>query len=57
MEDQIKCPLIDDMIDIGDCVVCSDVARGMIKEDLIPDRFKKKNNWGDICSACKYHNM
>lgn len=57
MEDRIKCPLIDNMIEVGDCVVYSDVASGMLKENCIPEKFKEKNNWRDICKNCKYHEM
>lgn len=55
--DTIKCPLVDDAIDIGDCVVYSDVVSGMLKEKCIPERFKEKKNWKDICKNCKYHEM
>jgi hypothetical protein len=55
--DEIMCPLIDDTIEIGDCVVCSDVSSGMLKENCIPDKFKDKKNWKDICKNCKYHEM
>lgn len=57
MEDKIICPLIDDMIEVGDCVVCSDVSSGMLKEECITDKFKEKKNWKDICKNCKYHEM
>ena len=55
--DEIKCPLIDDMIEIGDCVVCSDVSERMFKEECISERFRKKENWREICGSCKYHDM
>lgn len=55
--DAIKCPLIDEFIEIGDCVVYSDIARGMIKERCLPDKFKVKENWRNICKSCKYHEM
>lgn len=57
MEDSIRCPLIEDMIEIGDCVVYSDIASGMLKETCIPEKFRKKKNWRDICEKCKYHDM
>lgn len=55
MEDEIKCPMIDAMIEIGDCVIYSDVASGMLKESCIPEKFKENENWRDICKGCKYH--
>lgn len=56
-DDMIRCPLIDDMLEIGDCVVYSDVASGMLNENCIPDEFRQKEKWRDICNACKYHEM
>lgn len=53
----IECPLIDGMIEIGDCVVCSDVARGVLKETLVPGELKKKDNWRNVCLKCKYNEM
>jgi len=47
MKDRIYCSLIDDTIEVGDCVVYSDVSRGMFKESCIPDKFKKRMN-GEI---------
>lgn len=57
MENEIKRPLIDDMIDVGDYVVYSDVSSGMLKEYCIPDEFRKKKKWKDICKNCQYHEM
>lgn len=55
--DTIECPLIDDLIYIGDCVVYSDIASGMIKERCLPDKFKAKENWRDICKNCQYYGV
>ena len=57
MKDKIGCPLTDGMIELMDCVVCSDTASGMLKEYCIPDKFKQKRNWRDICKNCIYHEM
>jgi hypothetical protein len=56
-DDTIICPMINDLIEIADCVVYSDIASGMIKDSCIPNKFKENNNWRDICYMCKYHNM
>jgi hypothetical protein len=56
-DDTIICPMINDLIEIADCVVYSDVTSGMLKDYCIPDKFKEKNNWRDICHRCNYHNM
>lgn len=50
MEDKIVCPLVDDEIDIIDCLENRD-----IKEEYIPEKYKKKKNWKDICKSCKYY--
>jgi hypothetical protein len=55
--DTVKCPMINDLIEIGDCVVYSDIASGMIKDSCIPDKFKENSNWRDICERCQYHAM
>lgn len=57
MEDRIRCPLVDDMIEVGDCVVCSDVSNGMLKENCIPEKFRQKKNWKNICKNCKYYDL
>jgi hypothetical protein len=55
--DTIECPIIGEKIETGDCVFYSDVASGMIKEGCIPDRFREKTDWREICKKCKYHEM
>jgi hypothetical protein len=56
-DDMVLCKLIDDKIEIGDCVICSDVASGMLKANCIEEKYRKKDNWRTICKECKYHNM
>lgn len=51
----IICPLVDKEIESADCVVLSDIAHGMLKEECMPKEYKKKENWRDICKNCKYH--
>ena len=50
MEDKIVCPLVDYKIDIVDCMENRD-----IKEESIPEEYKKKENWKDVCKNCKYN--
>ena len=57
MEDRVRCPLIDDMIEAGDCVVYSDVANEMLKDSCIPEAFKVKEDWREICKNCKYFGL
>ncbi|MBP0963866.1 MAG: hypothetical protein J5999_01060 [Oscillospiraceae bacterium] len=49
MEDKVLCPLIDKEISCVDCMENRDV-----KDENIPDIFKKKDNWKDICQNCKH---
>lgn len=55
MEDNILCPLVDTLIDIGDCIENVDVVDGLIIESSLPDQYKQKENWKEICKNCKYH--
>ena len=57
MEDSIMCPIIKAEIEIGDCVVYSDIASGMIKESCILENFRAVTGWREICENCKYHNL
>lgn len=52
MEDNIYCPLVDISITIDDCT-----ENREIKEEYIPEQFKKKENWKAICQKCKYSNF
>jgi hypothetical protein len=44
------CPLVEENIAPFVCMENRDM-----KEEFIPDKFKKKNNWKSICEKCKYH--
>lgn len=50
MEDEIFCPLVDKAITPIDCME----NRG-IKAEYIPEEYKQKKNWIDICQKCKYY--
>ena len=54
--DYVRCPLVDAMIENIDCIENSDAVDGLIKKDNVPERFKKKTNWEEICKNCKWHN-
>lgn len=54
--EQVMCPLVDRMISVDDCIENADVARGMIKPDTMPEEYKAKADWRDICTNCKWHN-
>ena len=50
MDDRILCPLINNYIDIVDCMENRDT-----REESIPQKFKVKEKWKEICKKCKYH--
>lgn len=49
MEDRIICPLVDELIDPVDCMENRDTC-----EQSIPDKYKTKKDWKEICKNCKY---
>lgn len=51
---QVLCPLVDSMIEDIDCMENQDVANDLIVEESMPDKYKKKENWREICEQCKY---
>ncbi len=51
MDDKIICPLVDKAITPIDCM-----ENREIKEEFIPDEYKLKENWKEICKNCKYYN-
>lgn len=53
--DNVMCPLVDEEIPNIDCIENTDAVDGAIKKDTIPDRFKRKPGWEDICRKCKWH--
>ena len=46
---RVKCPLVDDWIGDIDCMENQGIA-----DAAIPERFKKKPNWKDICEQCPF---
>ncbi len=44
------CPLTEKNEDIIDCIENIDVA-----DEFIPNRFKTKDNWKEICKNCPIH--
>lgn len=52
----IICPLTDDEIDSADCLENTDIIDGFISDEThIPDEFKVKPNYKEICKKCEYH--
>ena len=52
--DFMQCPLIDEIIHVDDCLENQAVANHEIIESSLPERFRKEDNWRDICLQCKY---
>lgn len=54
---EIICPLIDSGIEVVECVENQDCIDGLIKISSLPEKFKSKQNWKDICANCRYHEI
>lgn len=51
-----KCPLVDKAIESGDCLEITDIIDEMFgDESYIPDEFKVKTDYKEICKKCKHH--
>lgn len=48
-EEKFFCPLIDAYTTPVDCMENRET-----KEETIPDEYKQKKNWKEICKVCKY---
>lgn len=48
-EEKVFCPLLDDYITPVDCM-----ENREIREESIPEKFKQKSNWKELCENCKY---
>lgn len=52
----MKCPLIDDTIDAIDCVENTDIIDEFVSDEThIPEKFKVKDNYKEICKKCPNH--
>lgn len=57
MDDRwVLCPLVDKEIEDIDCIENRDVVDGMIIESSMPGKYKRKENWRNICKECSWHN-
>lgn len=52
----VLCPLIDQRINDIECIENADAVDGIIKKDSVPEKYKKLQNWEEICKNCKWHN-
>lgn len=53
--DFVKCPLVDAKIENIDCIENAEAVDGIIKKNTVPEKFKKKTDWEEICQKCKWH--
>ena len=53
--DLVMCPLVDCEIKNIDCIENSDAVDRVIKRDNVPERFKVKPDWEELCKKCKWH--
>lgn len=49
---QVLCPLIETEIEAEDCIVVVDCSDGLVKDSVIAERFKSKEDWSRICQNC-----
>lgn len=54
--DYVHCPLVDELIVDIDCIENRDIVDNMIQESCLPNKYKAKENWANICKNCKWHN-
>lgn len=49
------CPLVDRIIDNGDCLISQLVSEEELKPSVLDESFRQKKNWREICLSCKHH--
>lgn len=54
--DHVLCYLVDEYIEAFECIENSAVADREIIEKCLPNKYKAKRAWGELCVACKWHN-
>lgn len=52
----VMCPLVDKEIEDIDCIENRDCIDGFIRISSLPDKYKQKDGYEDICKNCKWHN-
>lgn len=51
----VRCPLLDlDLLAASSCVLCSDIAGGLIKDRDINPLFTQIENWKGVCQNCRW---
>ena len=53
---EVFCPLVDEIIENIDCIENRDIIDGFFKMSCLPDKYKTKKDFENICKSCKWHN-
>jgi hypothetical protein len=53
---EVMCPLVDELINDIDCIENRDCVDGIILLSSLPEKYKKKEDFINICKKCKWHN-
>lgn len=53
---EVFCPLVDAIIEDIDCIENRDIIDGFFKMSCLPDQYKVKKDFKEICKNCKWHN-
>lgn len=53
--ERVLCPLVNETIGNFECLENVDCIDGMIKIESLPQKFKMKENWKELCIKCEYH--
>lgn len=54
--DHVMCPLIEEYIEDIECIINRDVVDELLKERVMPKKFKKCEGWREVCNKCEWHN-
>ena len=56
MDDRfIQCILVDKKIEDIDCIENREIVDGNLSEESLPEEYKTKVDWKNICKNCKWH--
>ena len=55
-QDHVMCPLIEEYIEDIECIINRDVVDELLKERVMPKKFKKCEGWREVCNKCEWHN-
>ena len=57
MDDRfIQCILVDKKIEDIDCIENREIVDGNLSEESLPEEYKTKVDWKNICKNFKWHN-